>query len=159
MILDSLENFSNHSINIRDELKFCKEFYASIKEGKLTEEINSSASKKSSEMFAKEYKSVLNNNSSSHNLKGEKDSNPSFYNNKISLFENSLNKYEEFKNSLKSIYNLHNRNLIIDNKIRNFIEKENSLEKKESNLNLETFENFYLETSIEMFREIFGYQK
>jgi len=156
MIIDSLEIFSNYSIKIREELKFCKEFYASIKEGKLTEEINSSASKKSSDMFVKEYKSVLN----SHNLKAEIDSNSqSISNKKFSLIENSLNKYEEFKNSLKSIYNLHNRNLLIDNKIRNFIEKENHEEKKESNANLEAFENFYLETSIEMFREIFGYQK
>jgi len=153
MIIDSLEIFSNYSIKIREELKFCKEFYASIKEGKLTDEINHSTSKKSSDMFVKEYKSVLN----SHNLKAEIDSNSlSISNKKISIIENSLNKYEEFKNSLKSIYNLHNRNLLIDNKIRNFIEKENH---KEKNVNLETFENFYLETSIEMFREIFGYQK
>jgi hypothetical protein len=51
---------------------------------------------------------------------------------------------------------------MIDNKIINFMEKENEvLQNSSSNINTQTlsqtFENFYLETSIEMFREIFNH--
>lgn len=62
---------------------------------------------------------------------------------------NCIEKFEEFKNSMKKIYNLNN-STDTDNKIENFKKKI-----KCKNLKPEEFESFFLETSIEMFKELF----
>jgi hypothetical protein len=68
--------------------------------------------------------------------------------NNLNKISQSLNKFKEFKNSLKSLYNLESQDLMCDNRILNFLEKNN-------NSNIEIVENFFLETSIDMYREIF----
>ncbi len=156
MILDSLQKFPNYSINIKEELKNCNVFYVSIKERKFVDE-NISATKRNSEIFTKEYKEVvLSNVNYERNIIPNNNSEDKLT--KFSQLQNTLNKFQEFKTSLKTLYNLNNRNLSIDNKINNFIERETNEERKDL-ANIDTFENFYLETSIEMFREIFRYQK
>ena len=69
-----------------------------------------------------------------------------------------LNKFEEFKNRMKKIYNIENEYINIENKINEF--KSNLLSNKNNKENNKItknyIENFFLETSIEMFNEIFS---
>jgi hypothetical protein len=169
--LQTLENFPHlKRIEFSEDTKKCEEFFNYTK--KLLDsqnddaEINSSSSSlnytclQNLEIFSKEYKELL----SSALVSEISFRKPTFSNankNWNKLFSQSLLKYEEFKNSLKSLYGLESSNLLIDNKIINFMEKENEiLQTSNNNINTQalsqTFENFYLETSIEMFREIFN---
>ena len=69
-----------------------------------------------------------------------------------------LNKFEEFKNRMKKIYNIENEYINIENKINEFksylLNNENNIENNKITKNY--VENFFLETSIGMFNEIFS---
>jgi hypothetical protein len=68
----------------------------------------------------------------------------------INKVSTCINKFHEFKNSLKSLYNLESQDLMCDNRIINFMEG-----KEVNTQQIELVENFFLETSIDMYREIF----
>jgi hypothetical protein len=171
--LQTLENFPHlKNLQFSEETKKCEEFYNSIlnilldSQNDKNDNIDQFSSSLNNpnmhnfEIFSKEYKDLL----SSALVAEATFRKPTFTNankNWNKLFNQTLLKYEEFKNSLKSLYGLESSNLLIDNKIINFMEKENEvLQNSNSNVNTQaltqTFENFYLETSIEMFREIFN---
>jgi hypothetical protein len=152
--LDGLENFPGSSpLSIKEELKLIKGFYDSIKSGNMIDYndfIHSSLD--NFELYTKEYKEIIINSTNINTYKK-----PTFNNitkNVNKLFQNSIIKYEEFKNALKAIYSLDCVNLMIDNKIINFMERESELVTNKTNpaQMIQTYENFYLETSIEMFK-------
>jgi hypothetical protein len=115
-------------------------------------------------IFIKEYKEVVLDSIKSHSSNSMKK--PTFNKankNSQKIFYNTLQKYEEFKNSLKQLYNLEGTTLSVDKKIINYIEKENTNNNNNNNSDfsknrlqsLQSCEKFFLETSIEMFNEIF----
>lgn len=65
-----------------------------------------------------------------------------------------LTKFELFKNSMKACYNLQNASLPIETKIEKFKSQINA-----KTIKLEDFESFMLESSIEMYTEIFQQSK
>ena len=82
-------------------------------------------------------------------IKSIKESNGEDKNYDINFIKNCILKFEEFKNSIKQIYNL-NDSKDTDNRIENFKKKLAS-----NKLKNEEFETFFIETSIEMFKELF----
>ena len=82
-------------------------------------------------------------------IKSIKESNGEDKNFDINFIQNCILKFEEFKNSIKQIYNL-NDSKDTDNRIENFKKKLAS-----NKLKNEEFETFFIETSIEMFKELF----
>lgn len=138
MILDCLENFHSDIFSLLGNgFVKCTEFLRSIKEGFVKENESKSIIQPSNEeIFIKEYKDNY-----CFNKNDKIDS-------KVRLtLQNSLNKFEEFKNSLKNAYNLESYNLLVDNKIDNF--------KDNRKKNIEDYEKFYIEVSLDMYKEIF----
>ena len=82
-------------------------------------------------------------------IKSIKESNGEEKNFDINFIQNCILKFEEFKNSIKQIYSL-NDSKDTDNRIENFKKKITS-----NKIMNEEFESFFLETSIEMFKELF----
>jgi hypothetical protein len=82
-------------------------------------------------------------------IKSIKESNGEEKNFDINFIQNCILKFEEFKNSIKQIYSL-NDSKDTDNRIEKFKKKLTS-----NKLMSEEFETFFLETSIEMFKELF----
>lgn len=119
------------------------------------------------EIFLKEFKTLTllppdpsknNGGFRKPNINGLKSkNNPNLSNPFFKSLNQSLKKYEEFKNSLKTAYNLDCYDLIVDNKIINFKDNE-KLQNSETNITeiSQMYENFYLESTIEMYREIFN---
>jgi hypothetical protein len=114
------------------------------------------------EKYIKEYKEITNEviPITFHNENQEQFKKPSFNNmksNSQKLLHTSLLKFEDFKNSLKTAYSLDSSNLMIDNKVINFRDKENELFNNTHPEQVgQVFENFYLESTIDMFKEIFN---
>jgi hypothetical protein len=115
-------------------------FYSSIKKGVIDEIDFSNSSDKdyNFKLMQKEYKDLFVNK-----LRGKSQTSES---NKVSQ---CLNKFKEFKNTLKSLYGLESQDLMCDNRIINFLESGDSSQPAES------VQNFFLEASIDMYREIF----
>ena len=82
-------------------------------------------------------------------IKSIKESNGEEKNFDINFIQNCILKFEEFKNSIKQIYSL-NDSKDTDNRIENKKKKITS-----NKIMNEEFESFFLETSIEMFKELF----
>ena len=82
-------------------------------------------------------------------IKSIKESNGEDKNFDINFIQNCILKFEEFKNSIKQIYSLSDSK-DTDNRIEKFKKKLTS-----NKLMSEEFETFFLETSIEMFKELF----
>lgn len=157
MTIKEIQNLPNiKDFKISDENKNCQIIQSLYNDNNDDNVVNTHVDE-----FAKEYNDVLlesfvvENTNTNNNINANSFIRPTFNRmtkNTSNLFLNTLKKYEEFKNSLKSLYSLESQNLLIDNKIINFMEREGN------KMNNEGLEAFYLESSIEMYREIFNYQ-
>jgi len=130
-------------------------FYLGIREGVYINESDSTyiSNSKMNDFYRKEFENVICDENNNNSGKRSQKENLGLNSNLIAMKLNeSLKKYEDFKNSLKTIYNLHSCNLISDNKITNFRDCEKN---KNGNELIKNYEHFYLETTIEMFTEIF----
>jgi hypothetical protein len=117
-----------------------KAFYSDVKEG-VIKEIPAADVDTNFKLMQKEYKEIFSVKQTKTKTQPQ-----------TNVVSQCLDKFQEFKNSLKKLYGLESNDLMCDNRIINFLQKENVNNAQEGT---QQVQDFFLEASIDMYREIF----